>query len=517
MTLVRTLRVLFRLLPPAIALRRDRKEWASNEGRDVDVERYRRNAKKALDAFLALGPVYIKLGQWLSSRADILPQPYLVELAKLQDDVPAAPFEQVRPTIEGEFGPIDSAFDRFESCAMSGASLGQVYRARLNEQEIVVKVKRPDIDRAIQRDLKVLKKILPIGLRFVDPNLRLSARSMLAQFIETIHEELDYRIESANLKQIRQNMKNSPVLIPRVYDEYSSENVLTMEYIPGIKVTDIEALEAKNIDRTKLVVDIHKIFFTMLLRHSVFHADPHPGNISVTDDGRLILYDYGMVGKLDDESRRRLVRLYLALVEKDPSRTVDAMSELGMLTPDFDRSLIERAIRLTVEALHGRRPSEMEINGLMEIANRTMSRFPFVLPKHLALYIRMASIIEGIYKTHDVDFRFIQVLKDVLKDEHLITDAYVEEMKRSLAKLVRSVDAAVSIAPELKRYLEDNRALLRRQAGRSRSGTLLPGSILSSAVFVGSALLYSSNEAAGTVGLICSVAIMAAFAALARG
>jgi len=514
MTLVRTLQVLFRLLPSAMALRRDRREWASREGRNVDAEKYRKNARRALGAFLALGPVYIKLGQWLSSRADILPQPYLEELAKLQDSVPVAPFEEVRPAIEREFGPIDSAFDEFESDALSGASLGQVYRARLGSREIVVKVKRPGIDETVHRDLRVLEKILPVGLRFVDPNLGFSAKAMLSQFVETVREELDYRVESSNLKQIRDNMRDSPVLIPRVYDEHSSEGILTMEYIPGTKVTDIDALEERNIDRTRLVTDVHKVFFTMLLRHSVFHADPHPGNISVTDDGRLILYDYGMVGRLDDESRRRLVRLYLALVEKNPSRTVNAMSELGMLTPDFNRSVIEQAIELTVQALHGSRPSEMEINSLMEIANRTMSRFPFVLPKHLALYMRMASIIEGIYKTHDVDFKFVKVLREVLEEEHLVRDAYVEELRHSVSRLAKSVDAAISIAPELKKYLDDGRSL--RLEARPRSNALLSGSILSSAVFVGSALLYPSNEHAGIAGMIGSAAVMAVFAALGK-
>ena len=515
MTFVRTLQVLFKLLPFAIALRKDRKEWASKEGKNVDVEKYRKNARRALHTFLTLGPVYIKLGQWLSSRADILPQPYMEELAKLQDDVPVAPFDQVKPIIEKEFGSIDSTFDEFESNALSGASLGQVYRAKLKDQEIIVKVKRPGIEQIVQKDLSVLKKILPLGLRFVDPNLRFSAKAMLSQFIETVHEELDYRVESSNLKQIKENMQNSPVLIPEVYDQYSSENILTMEYIPGIKVTNIEALDEKNIDRTKLVIDVHKVFFTMLLRHSIFHADPHPGNISVTDDGKLILYDYGMVGRLDDESRRRLVRLYLALVEKNPSRTVNAMSELGMLTPDFNRSVIEQAIELTVQALHGRKPSEMEVNSLMEIANRTMSRFPFVLPKHLALYMRMASIIEGIYKTHDVDFKFVKVLKEVLEEEHLIKDAYIEELKYSITKFAKSIDATISIAPELKKYLDDNRSLQLQQA-KPKSNILLSGSILSSAVFIGSALLYSSNESAGIAGMIGSIVIISIFAAFRK-
>ncbi len=512
--LLRTAHVLLKLLPVALALRRDRKEWADRGEKGTNVEKYRKNARRALGAFLTLGPVYIKLGQWLSSRADILPYPYMEELAKLQDSVPVAPFDKVRPVIEKEFGPIDATFEEFESEALSGASLGQVYRAKLNNQQIVVKVKRPGIEDIVNKDLRVIKKILPLGLRFVDPNLGFSAKAMLSQFIDTIREELDYRIESSNLRQIKDNMKNSPVLIPEIYDEYSSENILTMEYIPGIKITNISALDDKKIDRTRLVIDVHKVFFTMLLRHSVFHADPHPGNISVADDGRLILYDYGMVGRLDDESRRHLVRLYLALVEKNPSRTVNAMSMLGMLTPDFNRSVIEQAIDLTVQALHGRKPSEMEVSSLMEIANRTMSRFPFVLPKHLALYMRMASIIEGIYKTHDVDFKFVNVLKEILEEEDLVRDAYIEELKYSFTKFTKAVEATLSIAPELQRYIDESRSI--QLQSRPRSNTLLSGSILSSAVFVGSALVYSSGEAAGIAGMIGSVIIMAIFAAFGR-
>lgn len=503
----RTLYILYKLFPSAMALRRDRKEWASKDEKNIDIEKYRKNARKTLNTFLKLGPVYIKLGQWLSSRADILPQPYMEELAKLQDDVPVAPFDQVRPIIEKQFGPIDSTFDDFESQALSGASLGQVYKAKLNDQNIIVKVKRPGIEKIIHKDLSVLKKILPLGLRFIDPNLRFSARSMLSQFIETIHEELDYRIESANLKEIKKNMENSPVLIPRVYDEYCSENIITMEYIPGIKITNIEALDAKNIDRTKLVIDVHKIFFTMLLKYSIFHADPHPGNISVTDDGRLILYDYGMVGKLDDDSRRKLVRLYLALVEKDPPRTVNAMNDLGMLTANFNQSVIEQAIELSVQALHGKKPSEMQVKSLMEISNKTMNKFPFVLPKNLALYMRMASIIEGIYKTHKVDFKFINVLKQILEQEDLIKDAYIEELKYSFTRFAKSIDATISIAPELKKLLDDKRSL---QLLKPKPNILLPASVLSSAIFIGSTLLYLSNESVGIVGMICSAVIMTA-------
>ena len=511
MSTKRTIQVLVKLLPSIIALRRDRKKWTRQEANEIDSEQFRKNARKVLNTFISLGPVYIKLGQWLSSRADILPQPYLEELAKLQDSVPAAPFEQVKPIIEKDLGPINEKFDKIDPNCISGASLGQVYRGTLSGQEIVIKVKRPGIEQVVKEDVKVLKKILPLALRFVDPNLRYSAKAMLSQFIETINEEMDYTNESSNLKKIKHDMeKSNKVVVPSVYDDYSSKNVLTMEYLPGIKVTNVETLDEKGIDRQKLVIDVHKVFFTMLLRHSIFHADPHPGNISVTDDGKLILYDYGMVGRLDNETRLRLIRLYLALVEKDPPRTVNAMNDLGMLTPDFNRSVIEKGIELTVRAMHGKKPDEMEVESLMELANKTMSKFPFVLPKNLALYMRMASIIEGIYKTHKVDFKFVKVVREILEEESLIKDAYIEELKYSFNRFAKSIDATISIAPELKKFLDENRSLQLLNA-KPKSNILLSGSILSAAIFVGSAVLYSTNESIGITGMIGSLIIMGIF------
>ncbi len=507
--------MLLKLLPLIIALRKDRRNWVKSEGKNVELEKYRKNARRVLKTFISLGPVYIKLGQWLSSRADILPQPYMEELAKLQDDVPAAPFDKVKPIIENELGPINQKFDSIDQNAVSGASLGQVYRGKVHGQEVVVKVKRPGIEKIVEEDLKILKKILPVAMKFVDPNLRFSAQAMLAQFIETIHEEMDYTMESSNLKTIKKNIsKNDRVRVPFVIDDYSTKSVLTMEYIPGIKITNVKALDAKGIDRQKLVIDVHKVFFTMLLRHTIFHADPHPGNISVDDNGKLILYDYGMVGRLDEQTRLRLIRLYLALVEKDPPRTVNAMSELGMLMPDFNRSVIEKGIDLSIKAMHGKKPDEMEVKALMELANKTMSRFPFMLPKHLALYMRMSSIIEGIYKTHKVDFKFVKVLKKILEEENLIKEAYIEELKYSFNQFAKSIDATITIAPELKKFIDENRML--QLYPKQKNNVLLSGSILSSAIFIGSAFIYSSNEFAGIAGMISSLAIMGIFAAFRK-
>ena len=507
MSTVRTIQVLIKLLPSVLALRRDRKKWIHQEKKQLDLEQFRKNARKALDTFISLGPVYIKLGQWLSSRADILPQPYLEELSKLQDSVPPASFDQVKPIIEKDLGPINKTFDDMDTNSISGASLGQVYRGTISGQQIVIKVKRPGIEKVVEEDIKVLKKVLPLALRFVDPNLRYSAKAMLSQFIETIHEEMDYANESENLKRIKNDMKQSEnVVVPSVYDDYSSKNVLTMEYLPGIKITNVEALEKKGIDREQLVIDVHKVFFTMLLKHSIFHADPHPGNISVTNDGKLILYDYGMVGRINNETRFKLIRLYLALVERNPPRVVNAMNELSMLTPGYNRAVIEKGIELSIRAMHGNKPDEMEVQSLMELANQTMSKFPFVLPKNLALYMRMASIIEGIYKTHNVDFKFVKVLKNILQEENLIPQAYIQELKISFENFSKSIDSAIRLGPEMQKLMDEAQIFMKKR----KPTALLSGSIFASAIFIGSVFLYQSNESLGLVGMISSGLIMAA-------
>lgn len=345
-------------------------------------------------------------------------------------------------------------------------------------------------------------------MKFVDPNLRYSAEAMLSQFIETIHEEMDYRIESQNLKTIKKNMQSYPkVIIPSVIDDKSSKNILTLEYVPGIKITNVKALDEAGIDRGQLVVRAHRVFFTMLLHHNLFHADPHPGNISVTKDGSLILYDFGMVGRLDNATRIKLIRLYLSFIEKDPARTVTAMDDLGMLMPGYDRGIIEKGIALSIQAMYGTKVDRMEIKALMELANKTMSRFPFKLPKELALYMRMASILEGIYLTHKVNFRFINVLQNILEEENIVKDAYIEELKISFNKFVKSVDAAIALAPEIRRFFEENR--LRQTNQHGTKNILLSGSILSAAVFVGSTILYATNQLIGEIGMIGSFAIVA--------
>ena len=499
------IKTILKLVPVIVYLRRDRREWVKKEGKNVNEKKFRKHAERALKTFVALGPAYIKLGQWLSSRADLLPQPYLDVLEKLQDDVLPAPFSDVRPILEKELGALDDIFEYFDTSAISGASLGQVYRAKYMEKDVVVKISRPHIEQTIGQNIYILKKLLPIATRFIDENLRFSAEGMLYQFIETVHEEMDYRIEARNLIEIKNNLKeDKSVIIPKVYLDRTSRHVITLEYLPGTKVTDIRTLDEYNIDRAKLVYRIHRLFFKMLLRHSIFHADPHPGNISVASNGTIILYDFGMVGRLDDETRRRLVRLYLGLVDKDPVRTTDVLIELGTLEPSVDRRLVEKGLELSIQSLHGKKVDRMEVKALQDLANKTLSRFPFRLPKSLALYMRMASILEGIYHYHEVKFQFVIVLVSLLEEEGLIKEAYIEEFKRYVNRLAKGIEISSELAPMIKQYLTDQKAVDKTK----KYSNIIPVSILSSSIFIGSTIIFPYERNFSYIGFALSAALL---------
>jgi predicted unusual protein kinase regulating ubiquinone biosynthesis (AarF/ABC1/UbiB family) len=503
-------KVILKLLPIVINFRRDRRKWVKEEGENIDEQKFRKHAKKALKVFIELGPSYIKLGQWLSSRADLLPLPYLEELSKLQDEVPPAEFSRVKPIIESELGKIENIFESFNTSALSGASLGQVYLAKYVNRDVIIKISRPNIEVVIENDIYILKKILPLATKFIDPNLAFSAEGMLSQFIETIYEEMDYRIEADNLLTIKKNLAgDNTVIIPSVFPERTSKHVLTMEYIPGIKITDIAALDVMSIDRAMLVTRVHRLFFKMLLRHNIFHADPHPGNISVADDGSIILYDFGMVGRLDDKTRLRLIRLYLGMIDKDPHRTVNVLMELGTLESTVNRYVVEKAIELSIQSLYGKEVDKMEVKALTDLANKTMSRFPFRLPKNLALYMRMASIIEGIYQHHKVKIHFVKVLANILEGEGLLREAYIEEARISIQRIGRNIESALNVAPLLQSYLETQLYNNTSNKIQKEKNKIIAGTILASGLFIGSSIALPHDSKIAYAGFISSIVTVA--------
>jgi predicted unusual protein kinase regulating ubiquinone biosynthesis (AarF/ABC1/UbiB family) len=251
----------------------------------------------------------------------------------------------------------------------------------------------------------------------------------------------------------------------------------------------------------------------MLLKDSVFHADPHPGNISVKSDGKIILYDFGMVGRIDDETRLKLVRLYLSMIERDPVRAVDVLIDLGTLEPSVNRYILEKALELSIRSLHGQRVDSMETKALIDLTNRTMSKFPFRLPKNLALYMRMTSILEGIYQQHKVKFKFARVLENILSEEGLFREAYVEVAKDYYKRLINGVESSINLAPMVRSYME---ADLRMRETSSSRQWLTSLSIIGSGLFIGSAVMLQYDLALGVTGFFASAATFVGFIVISR-
>lgn len=467
----RYLYTLLKLIPVGLHYRSDRKEILKNKGKIVNPEKYKKHAKDAVSTFIKLGPAYIKLGQLLSVRPDFLPQPYIDEFSKLQDEVPPSPFSDARKIIEDEIGPINQVFDDFYPEAVSGASLGQVYAAKYKGKEVVVKVNRPRVREEVAIDIKVLRRFVPLVGRFIDESLRFSLESIIDQFAETVSEEVDYRIEASNLEAIRRNLKNDKsVIIPSYYPEVSTDKVLVLEKIDGIKVSDIDALDKAGVDRRKLARRIARLFFKMLLSQELFHADPHPGNIAVKEDGRIVLYDFGMAGRLDEELRLKLIQFYIALSRSDAKRIVEIMLDLGVLQPTANRYVIRTAVELALAEMQGKKIESLDVKALMEVANRTIFQFPFKLPKNLVLYIRMLSILEGVCLKLDENFRFIRIIRRFLEEEGLMEEARRHEIRDFINKIQNSTEALIEVTPMLKDFLEsrENNRYVEYKAPKSR-------------------------------------------------
>ncbi|WP_049904446.1 ABC1 kinase family protein [Natrialba asiatica] len=449
-----------------LAYARDRHRFLLfGRSRSVAPETRRHRASILLESLLTLGPTFIKLGQLLSTRPDVLPPEYIDELAALQDEVPPAEWEKARAVIEAELGPVDEQFDSFDTAAISGASLGQVYRAQLHSEtvaardddvrEVAVKVRRPDIEELVEADLRVIRWSLPLILFFVDESRAFSLENLADEFSKTIREEMDYEREAEMLAEIRGNFAGDDrYRIPAVIESHSEPRVLTMERIPGTKINDVAELERKGIDRSTIAENLQWAYMQMIMDDGVFHADPHPGNLAVTDEGRIVFYDFGMSGRVDDFVREKIIEFYIAVANQDIDGILDALIEIGTLSPDADRGVMAEVMEIAIQDARGEDVEQYRVNQIVGQIEDSIYVFPFRLPKNLALVLRVATVVEGVCVTLDEDFDFIETATDYLTEQ-----GYREETARQYAaetagQIRRSGESLTRIAPKVERTLD---------------------------------------------------------------
>ncbi len=448
--------VIRRFSPLIIAYWRDRRRFLLFGGsRDVDTATQRERADILLNILLTLGPTFIKLGQLLSTRPDILPPAYIEVLEDLQDDVPPAPWAESRRVLEDELGPIEETFDDFSEESISGASLGQVYTARYRGEDVAVKIRRPGIEELVEADLKAIRWSLPIVRRFIGGGRAFSLENLSDEFAKTIREEMDYGREREMLEEIRANFEgNDEIRIPRAYEEASGPRVLTMEYIGGTKISRIDDLDAAGLDRTAIAMTLQRVYLQMIVEDGVFHADPHPGNLAVDDDGAVIFYDFGMSGRVDPYIQEKIVEFYVAVARQDIDAILDTLIAMGTLSPEADRDVMGEVMELAIADASGEDIEQYRVNQIIEQVESTMYEFPLRLPRNLALVLRVATVVEGVCVTLDPEFDFISTATDYLGEK-----GYYEQTARGLAKdagrqVQRTTEALFTVPPKADAFLD---------------------------------------------------------------
>ncbi len=339
-----------------------------------------------------MGTTFVKLGQILSTRSDLIPPEYQEELAKLQDDVKAVPSETITDLVVSEIGrPIDQVFSSFDLEPLAAASIGQVHLATLIDgTEVVVKVRRPGVVEQVEIDLDVLHHIANSASRFSRFSDRYDLIEVVEEFSNTLMEELDYRNEARNAERIAKNFAgDQSIHIPRIFWEATTSGMITMSRITGIKVTDSEGLDAAGVDRQALANRSANIILKMIFEDGLFHSDPHPGNFFIEGNGRIGLIDYGQVGILDDRTRDRLIDLVLAARNQDSHRVVDALQDLGMGKDIHDLDALRKDLVRLGYRYYGQSLGDIQVgaalNEALDLARRHRLKFPTSLANLMKL------------------------------------------------------------------------------------------------------------------------------------
>jgi ubiquinone biosynthesis protein len=401
-----------------------------------------------------LGTTFIKLGQIVSTRADLLPAGYVAELARLQDAAPPVPAAAVRAVLQDELGrPVDEVFAAFDDVPMASASIGQAHGARLGGAEVVVKVRRPGVVEAIALDLEILHNLAVLVSRAWDAARSYDVVGLVEEFSTTLRAELDYLREADNVERFASAFAGDPrVHIPAVHREATTSRVLTLERIRGIKIGDLVELDRAGVDRRDLAADATGLLCTMVFEDGFFHADPHPGNFFVEPGGRIGLIDFGMVGRIDEHLRENLVRLTLAVTRQDADRVASAVLTLCGGGHGTDRESLTAALSTFMGRYAHRTLGEIPVAPLVADVLALLRTHHLHLPRELSLLVKTLVMADGLGKQLDPDFDLIAFLGPYMKVFVLRGLSPSAVIRRITALLQDAVELGVD-APEIVRRM----------------------------------------------------------------
>lgn len=361
-----------------------------------------------------LGPTFIKFGQLLSTRPDLLPRDILDELSQLQDHVPSFPFPEVNAILESELKqPPEDVYAEFDPQPLAAASIGQVHLARLHSgEDVVVKVRRPNIKEQMETDLDILLEMAKLADKHTHFGRIYRFQDVVVELRRTVQDEIDFLIEAESAEQIGENFRNNPaVAIPKIYWEQTTSAVLTMELLEGTKLTSKEALAVAGHDTRTIINLLVDAMFAQIFRHGIFHADPHPGNLAVSDDGRLIFMDFGIVGKLSGERKRRFILFLLGIINRNSRQLVRSLGDMGVLSRRIDRKALRRDVDRLLDKYLDVPLRKIDLGKSVREIFSLAFEYHIRIPSEFTLLGKTIMTLEGVIEEMDEDVKLIELLQ----------------------------------------------------------------------------------------------------------
>lgn len=462
-----------------------------------------------------LGPTFIKLGQLLSTRSDIIPASFIEELALLQDSVPSIPFTEITRQIERELQmPLAARFALLEPEALAAASIAQVHRARLlGGEDVVVKVRRPGVTEAVETDIDILMGVALLFERHMPRSDIYDPVAVVREFAYTIRREMDFSREGHAIERIRDNFRGDPVLhFPRVYWEATAKGVLTTEYVSGIKVNDVAAIEAAGLDRCEIARRGADTFLKMVLEHGFFHGDPHPGNVLILPGNVICLLDFGMVGRLNPGLKRYLTELLSAVIKKDVDELAETIIKNGETAETLNVSALKRGLADFIEDYYEKPLKEIEVGRMLLEFIDLVSTHRIKFPPDLTLLVKVLVVVEGMGRELDPQFDMAGHLRPFLERalwEQRSPGRLAKELEQGMQGYL---ELAQNLPRDLKELLNkinrnkfrldlEHRGLDRFSRELDRSANRLSLSMIIAALLIGSSIALQTNRGPAIFGL----------------
>lgn len=418
MPLPRTLTVGLAIFPFIVSFLRD---WHSfvffGPPRRLSEADHMHRAARLRERMGQLGPTFIKGAQVLAMREDIIPPAYARELRQLQDRVPPFPVAQVREILARSYGlPADQVFEHFDPEPLAAASIGQVHRATYRGRDVVLKILRPGVEELVRTDLRVVFFFVGLFQVFVDNNVVRSFTAIVQEYQRMVGEEMDLRTEHDNANRLRRNFRDNPrIHIPEFVEELVSREAVVIEYVDGVRVDDEAGIRARGVTPDELVDLLIENYVRMAVVHGFIHADPHPGNLMIDGQKRLVILDYGMALEFDENTRLELLRMVYAVTRKDVDTIVDGFYKLGMVDGDINRSVLRDAAQKLLDIQLNTDVTTKQMQKIAQDILDTFYKFPLRLPNKLVYLLRASTLVEGIALYYNPRFNSVKAATPVVK------------------------------------------------------------------------------------------------------